>query len=154
MTNSRYWDRVQKSRLSRRAMLAASARAGVGAAGLTLVGCGDDGDGAAQQQQAAVAAVDTAARTHGATLRIGWDLALSGYRGPYAQSQHGAFHTPVWDTLIRYPFDSLEPEARLAESWEFNGDQTVLPVNLRRLQNLDWAVSGYTPSMEKFWLKA
>ena len=74
MTNSRYWDRVQKSRLSRRAMLAASARAGVGAAGLTLVGCGDDDDEAAQQQQAAVAAVDTAARTHGATLRIGWDL--------------------------------------------------------------------------------
>ena len=161
MTNSRYWDRVQKSRLSRRAMLAASARAGVGAAGLTLVGCGDDDDEAAQQQaqpaaaaaaqqqdqqqaqpasaqqqdqqqrQAAVAAVDTEAPTRGGTLRLGWDLALSGFRGPYAQSQHGAFHTPVWDTLIRYPYDSLEPEARLAESWEFNGDQTVLTVHLR-----------------------
>ena len=33
--------------------------------------------------------------------------------------------------MIRYPYDSLEPKARLAESWQFNGDQTVLTVNLR-----------------------
>ena len=165
MSERGYWNRIRNSQLSRRAMLGASARAGIGAAGLALVGCGDDDDGdeaaqqqaqpaaaaAAQQQQqqaqqpaqsaaaqqqdqqqqAAVAAVDTEAPTRGGTLRLGWDLALSGFRGPYAQSQHGAFHTPVWDTLIRYPYDSLEPEARLAESWEFNGDQTILTVHLR-----------------------
>ena len=179
MAERNYWQRIRKQRLSRRNLLQASGRAGLGAAGLALVGCGGDDDDDQQQQQVASAqsqqqqeqqaaaqqdqqqqqaqpqaeqaqqqaqpqqhqqeqqAAAAQAQqtgdgvTRGGTLRIGWDLALSGYRGPYAQSQHGAFHTPVWDTLIRYPFDSLEPEPRLAESWEFNGDQTVLTVNLR-----------------------
>ena len=172
MSDPAFWQRVKRQQLSRRALLQSGARAGVGAAGLALVGCGSDDDDqqqaqssaaaaqqaqeqqqdqpaqqtrqqqqqdqpqAEQQQQQQAVAVAQAQQAsdaikRGGTLRIGWDLALSGYRGPYAQSQHGAFHTPVWDTLIRYPFDSLEPEARLAESWEFNGDQTVLTVNLR-----------------------
>lgn len=36
------WHRLGRSRIDRRTMLRASARAGVGAAGLALVGCGDD----------------------------------------------------------------------------------------------------------------
>ncbi len=36
------WARLRRSRLSRRALLQASVRAGVGAAGLVLVGCSDD----------------------------------------------------------------------------------------------------------------
>ncbi len=64
MSNERnYWQRMRRSRMSRRALLRASGRAGVGAAGLALVGCGgdDDDDGgqsvaqAQQQQQAAPA---------------------------------------------------------------------------------------------------
>ena len=39
-----YWERMRSRNLSRRALLRASARAGVGAAGLALVGCGDDDD--------------------------------------------------------------------------------------------------------------
>jgi peptide/nickel transport system substrate-binding protein len=53
---------MRRSRMSRRGLLRASARAGVGAAGLALVGCGDDDDDSAaqvaqqqQQQQQAVA---------------------------------------------------------------------------------------------------
>ena len=46
-----YWQRMRRSRMSRRALLRASGRAGVGAAGLALVGCGDDDD----DQPAAVA---------------------------------------------------------------------------------------------------
>ena len=51
-----YWSRMKRQRLSRRSLLRASARAGVGAAGLALVGCGDDDDDddqpvAAQAQQ-------------------------------------------------------------------------------------------------------
>ena len=50
-----YWQRMQRRKLSRRTLLRASSRAGVGAAGLALVGCGgDDGQQAvtaAQQQQ-------------------------------------------------------------------------------------------------------
>ena len=55
MTERNYWQRMQRNRLSRRALLRASGRAGVGAAGLALVGCGDDDDDgqstAGQQQQ-------------------------------------------------------------------------------------------------------
>lgn len=47
------WQRMRRQRLSRRALLRASARAGIGAAGLALVGCADDDDDA---QQPAVAA--------------------------------------------------------------------------------------------------
>ena len=59
MSNERnYWQRMRRRRMSRRALLGASARAGVGATGLALVGCGDDDDDSqavalqqAQQQQ-------------------------------------------------------------------------------------------------------
>ena len=50
---SNYWTRMRSRRISRRTMLTASARAGVGAAGLALVGCGDDDDDAQQQTPAA-----------------------------------------------------------------------------------------------------
>ena len=39
-----YWQRMRRNRMSRRALLRASGRAGVGAAGIALVGCGDDDD--------------------------------------------------------------------------------------------------------------
>jgi len=50
---SNYWSRMRSRRISRRAMLQASARAGVGAAGLALVGCGDDDDDGDAQPAAA-----------------------------------------------------------------------------------------------------
>ena len=61
MSERNYWKRLGRSRMSRRALLHASGRAGVGAAGLALVGCGDDDDDSVsqvaqrqqQQQQAA-----------------------------------------------------------------------------------------------------
>ena len=49
MSESNYWSRMRRRRLSRRTLLGASARAGVGAAGLALVGCGDDDDDDAPQ---------------------------------------------------------------------------------------------------------
>ena len=57
MERRNYWQRMRRSRMSRRALLRASGRAGVGAAGLALVGCGGDDDdeqqavSQAQQQQ-------------------------------------------------------------------------------------------------------
>ena len=58
MNEHNYWTKLGRRRLSRRTLLRASARAGVGAAGLMLVGCGDDDDdddgaqpAAAQAQQ-------------------------------------------------------------------------------------------------------
>ncbi len=52
-----YWQRIGRKKMTRRSLLRASSRAGVGAAGLALVGCGDDDDDqtatAVQQQQQA-----------------------------------------------------------------------------------------------------
>ena len=42
MAERNYWQRIRQSRVSRRALLRASVRAGVGATGLALVGCGDN----------------------------------------------------------------------------------------------------------------
>ena len=60
MSEQNYWSRVSRRQLSRRALLSGSARAGIGAVGLALVGCGDDDDDAPaaarveqEQQQAA-----------------------------------------------------------------------------------------------------
>ena len=60
MAEKNYWSRMRRSRMSRRSLLRASARAGVGAAGLALVGCGDDDDddGAASQASSDAAAAD------------------------------------------------------------------------------------------------
>ena len=56
MSERNYWTKLGRRAMSRRTLLRASARAGVGAAGLALVGCGDDDDDSqpavAQQQQA------------------------------------------------------------------------------------------------------
>ena len=58
MSHDNYWTRARRHRISRRTMLGASAKAGVGAAGLALVGCGgdDDDDDAAPAAPAAAAA--------------------------------------------------------------------------------------------------
>ncbi len=47
MSTRNHWTRQGNRRLSRRTLLRASAHTGVGAAGLALVGCGDDDDDAA-----------------------------------------------------------------------------------------------------------
>ena len=60
---SNYWETLRQRKISRRTMLGASAKAGVGAAGLALVGCGDDDDdaGTAAAERAASAAEEAAA---------------------------------------------------------------------------------------------
>ena len=61
---SNYWTRLRYRKISRRTMLGASAKAGVGAAGLALVGCGDDDTadaGTAAAERAAAAAEEAAA---------------------------------------------------------------------------------------------
>ncbi len=61
---SNYWETLRQRKISRRTMLGASAKAGVGAAGLALVGCGDDDEpdaGAMAAERAATAAEEAAA---------------------------------------------------------------------------------------------
>ena len=66
---SNYWNTLRHRKISRRTMLGASAKAGVGAAGLALVGCGDDDDDAAAIDTSAVdaAASDAAAAASAAS---------------------------------------------------------------------------------------
>ena len=64
MSDRNYWTALRQRKISRRAMLGASAKAGVGAAGLALVGCGEDDApdaGAAAAERAAAAAEEAAA---------------------------------------------------------------------------------------------
>ena len=64
MSDRNYWTALRQRRISRRTMLGASAKAGVGAAGLALVGCGDDDEpdaGAVAAERAAAAAEEAAA---------------------------------------------------------------------------------------------
>ena len=189
--SNKYWDQIRTQRLSRRGLLNASTRAGVGAAGLALVGCGDDDDDQQQQavaeqqaqqqqqqqqaqqqqqqavaqqqvqqqqqqqapaqqqvqqqqqqqqvaqqqvqqqqqQQQAVAATDSSEVKRGGTLRLGIAFSPANYGGPYAGDI--AFGPAIWDSLTKYGADGLTPEPHLAESWEFNRDQTMLQMKLR-----------------------
>ena len=52
MSERNYWQRLRRNRMSRRSLLRSSARAGIGATGLALVGCGGDDD---DDEQRAVA---------------------------------------------------------------------------------------------------
>ncbi len=64
MSRRNYWTTLRQRKISRRTMLGASAKAGVGVAGLALVGCGDDDEpdaGAAAAERAAAAAEEAAA---------------------------------------------------------------------------------------------
>ena len=165
MAERNYWDQIRRRQVSRRSMLRAAGRAGVGAAGLALVGCGDDDDDGQQQaapaaaqvqqqqqqqqaapaqqeamqqqeqQQAAVAQaqVDTGPNRGGTmiagdTTNFEDDVTL-----PYAIAE-GRFTQPpdaaIWDWLAQRR-DSLEPEPRLAESWEQNADATATIFKLR-----------------------
>ena len=112
MSETNYWSRTRRQRLSRRTLLGASARAGVGAAGLALVGCGDDDDDdvavaqietpdeqqaaeqAAEQAEQQAAAEEPAEQeeqavaqamgiTRGGTLRLSSPLATHDYFDPH-----------------------------------------------------------------------
>ena len=190
---SKQWSRIRSQRLSRRSVLRASARAGVGAAGLALVGCSDDDDDAqpgvvaeqqqqqqqtapeqaeqtqeqaiqqqqqampqqeTQQQQALAqpeqqqeqeqpveqqaqqqqehqqaAAPEPAAPPRGGTLRLGAIYSPASYSGPYAGDI--AYGPAIWESLTKYNAEGLMPQPHLAESWEFNDDQTMLTMTLR-----------------------
>ena len=159
MSDKQYWQRLREQELSRRRLLQSGARAGLGAAGLALVGCGDgdeeqqavapqqdqpqpqadqqgqpqqDQPQQAQQQDQPLVAQTADDAKRGGVLRIGSDIGLSTYRAPYlSSSAHIPLYIPFWDTLTKYSPDGLDPQPHLAESWELNDDQTMLQVKLR-----------------------
>ncbi len=65
---------------------------------------------------------------------------IDGFATATTESSRQALLNDFNDILDREPW--VAPIATASGIWA--GHQ--------RLQNLDWAVSGYVPSMEKFWL--
>ncbi|MCA1007672.1 ABC transporter substrate-binding protein [Rhodococcus hoagii] len=105
----------------RRSLLGALALSVVGVLGVT--GCNSAVDQAGADTGAEV--------TEGGVLRIGdgGDLTpASLYSGAPAQA---AITGLVYDTLIRYPADSLDPQPRLATSWEVSEDDLSVHLALR-----------------------
>ena len=95
---------------------------------------------APQEQQAepqtapsgAIAYKDDGVRKKGGVLRAGWANGSPAiYLAPYAASPDTVFYPALWDTLTKYDSEGLNPQPHLAESWEFNDDQTMLMVKLR-----------------------
>ncbi len=83
----RHWQRLSESRLSRRALLGAGARAGVGAAGLALVGCGGGDDDA----EATGAPADTPAADREPTVSAPEPVADTSFSGEGLVAGSGAF---------------------------------------------------------------
>ena len=123
MSDKQYWKRLREQELSRRSLLQSGARAGLGAAGLALVGCGDgdeeqqavaqqqqdqpqpqpqaeqqaqpqqDQPQQVQQQDQPQVAQTADDANRGGVLRIGSDIGLSTYRAPYLSS---SAHIPLY----------------------------------------------------------
>ena len=134
MSERNYWQRMKKRQYSRRSLLQASARAGVGAAGIMLIGCGDDDDGQqqaapaaaqaqqqqqaspaqAQEQQQQQAAVAQAQQQQsgpkpGGTMRVGTGRALAEHQAAFPFGAWGeAFplYAPMLEGLTRYGKDT------------------------------------------------
>ena len=152
VTNDRnYWSNLRRRRVSRRSMLAASARAGVGAAGLALLGCGDDDDTVVaavvidaeeEAEQAAAgdeeltdeAAEDQVIATkiggpeRGGKLTLTWAQSISGGFNPYiaiSGSDHLGYLGYLYDSVLGFDTAGrIAPE--LAESWELPDNVTYV----------------------------
>ena len=158
MPSENYWTRMRRNKMSRRSLLRASARAGVGAAGLALVGCGDDDDDddqqqatatqtaaqqqqqeqpaaeqqAAQQQQAAVAQSAPAGPGIAAQWNGGVHLnttSLDPHTGTSGTDAY--FFQPFYDYLVMHDRENMQRgDISLAETFEFP-DNTTIIFNLR-----------------------
>ena len=155
MSSENYWTRMRSNKLSRRSLLRASARAGVGAAGLALVGCGDDDDDSDQQ----TAAQSTVAQT--VDQQQQQEQPAEQQDQPAAQpAPSGPAIAPMWNGGVHLNTTSLDPHTgtsgtdayffqpfhdylvmhdrenvqlggiSLAETWEFP-DNTTIIFNLR-----------------------
>ena len=150
MSYARTWARLHSARLSRRALLEASARGGVGATGLALVGCGGDDENAepqaeqeSQQQaeenqahrQAQQLAEEPPAPETPGSPRSGGVISLFAateshdrwdpHRSRFAQTQ--LFHSLMYNRLVRFNSVSagrLEPD--LANLPEMPDEATYL----------------------------
>jgi len=119
MSTRNYWQRMRRNKMSRRSLLRASARAGVGAAGLALVGCGDDDDDAqqtaaqveqAQPQEQQTAAADQQAQQQEQQAAPAQDQQEQ-QQATVAQAQaaSGPAIAPIWRAGVHLNTTSLDP---------------------------------------------
>lgn len=114
--------KLDELEISRRSLLAGL---GVGA-GLLLVGC----DAAVSQKPNAAA---SGKPKSGGTLNAAIpDDLIPANLFTNSNSAITALIGLVYESLIRYPNDRVEPQPRLATSWQLSGDGTVLTLNLRK----------------------
>ncbi len=115
MTTRNYWTRMRRNKMSRRSLLRASARAGVGAAGLALVGCGDDDDAqpaAAQaqpQQQQQEPAAEQQAQQQEQQEAPAEQQEQQQQAAVAQTSSGGPAIAPMWNAGIHLNTTSLDP---------------------------------------------
>ena len=148
MSERNYWKRMQRKRLSRRSLISASARAGVGAAGLALVGCGDDDDGqqaAAQTQQAQPdqdaqaqqQAQGTAAQQADTPQEAADEQSVALLPGQLTAEEEAMSLTPEEEWRLRYHWSKLQNLPGQADGPKYGGTWT-----LAHLPAANWNVLG------------
>ena len=148
MSERNYWTRMRSKRLSRRAVLAASTRAGVGAAGLALVGCGSGDDdqeqqttAEAQQQQVQQAADQTAQQA--TQQQSGQATASAGLLpGELTAEQEAAGLSPEEEWRLRYHWSKLQNLPGHADGPKYGGTWTMA-----HLPAANWNVLGPNASL-------
>lgn len=107
------------------------------ATGLAIAACGGDDDDTTSSDapsdgtEAPADASDAPAAGSGGTLRVAHPTAPSALDPMQGNSGFDHIYIyPIFDTLVNWTFDTLEPIPGLAESWEFT-DPTTLMMTLR-----------------------
>ena len=152
MSERNYWTRMRSKRLSRRAVLAASTRAGVGAAGLALVGCGSGDDDQAQQaqqttasaqeqqvQQAAEQTAQQAAQQQSGQAAVSSGALLP---GELTAEQEAAGLSPEEEWRLRYHWSKLQNLPGHADGPKYGGTWTMA-----HLPAANWNVLGPNASL-------
>ncbi len=148
MSERNYWKRMQRKRLSRRSLISASARAGVGATGLALVGCGDDDDGqqaAAQTQQvqpdqdaqAQRQAQGTATQQADTPQEAADEQSVALLPGQLTAEEEAMSLTPEEEWRLRYHWSKLQNLPGQADGPKYGGTWT-----LAHLPAANWNVLG------------
>ena len=137
-------------RIQRRRFLEAATAAGLGAAGLVLVGCGDDDSDVETTPSSGQAPVDEQVPTGDQTLTvaisafpIGLDKDLSAGNFPTYESISQCYDTPIVFKTIDYPFDDEfgqgagyidlgENEPWQLEAWELTEDASAVIMHIRQ----------------------
>ena len=147
MSESTYWTRMRRRTMSRRAVLGASARAGVGAAGLALVGCGDDDDDQSvaqsqQTQQQEVAQADaqaqsTATQQAQTTQEAMEEQSVGLLPGQLSAEDEARSLTPEEEWRLRFHWSKLQNLPGQADGPKYGGTWT-----LAHLPAANWNVLG------------